>query len=143
VIVLDTDLLSVVQRADGQSYEILARRLDSADDEVAVSIISFEEQMRGWLAYIASAKTSEEQVEGYRYLHALLDDFATRPVLDFDERAAKVYAELIRGRVRIGTMDLKISAIAKAHGALLLTRNLKDFRKVPGLRVEDWSVQTL
>jgi tRNA(fMet)-specific endonuclease VapC len=35
-------------------------------------------------------------------------------------------------------MDLKIAAICLAHDALLLTRNLVDFRRVPGLRVEDW-----
>jgi predicted nucleic acid-binding protein len=42
-------------------------------------------------------------------------------------------------RVRIGTMDLKIAAIALANDATLLSRNLPDFAKVPGLRVEDWS----
>jgi tRNA(fMet)-specific endonuclease VapC len=37
-------------------------------------------------------------------------------------------------------MDLRIAAIALAHDALLLSRNLKDFRKVPGLCVDDWIV---
>lgn len=60
VIILDTDVLSIVQRADGQEYDILVERLDSADDEVAVSIVSFEEQMRGWLAFIARAKSSNQ-----------------------------------------------------------------------------------
>jgi len=53
VIILDTDLLTVIQRVERPAYEKLARRLDSADQNVAVSIISFEEQMRGWLAFIA------------------------------------------------------------------------------------------
>lgn len=42
-------------------------------------------------------------------------------------------------RPRIGTMDLKIAAIALANDATLLSRNLRDFGKVPGLRVEDWT----
>jgi tRNA(fMet)-specific endonuclease VapC len=37
-------------------------------------------------------------------------------------------------------MDLKIAAIVLAHDATLLSRNLSDFRKVPGLKVEDWTL---
>jgi hypothetical protein len=64
VIILDTDVLSIIQRADGQDYEKLARRLDSVDDDVAVSIISFEEQMRGWLAFIARGRSSHDAETG-------------------------------------------------------------------------------
>lgn len=140
MIVLDTDTLSIVQRATGPAYGRLVSRLDAADDEVAVSIVSFEEQMRGWLAYIARAASSNQQIDGYAKLHALLDDFATRPVLDFDPHAAAEFERLIRLRLRIGTMDLKIAAITLALDALLLSKNLNDFRKVPGLRVEDWTI---
>jgi len=42
-------------------------------------------------------------------------------------------------RIRIGTMDLKIAGITLAHGATLLSRNVTDFQKVPGLLVEDWT----
>ena len=75
MIVLGTDVLSIVQRAAGLAYDGLGLGLDAADDEVAVSIVSFEEQMRGWLAYIARAKSANQQIEGYDKLHALLDDF--------------------------------------------------------------------
>lgn len=140
MILLDTDVLSLVQRADGPAYASLVLRLDAAEDEVAVSIVSFEEQMRGWLAYIARAKSAGQQIQGYARLHSLLEDYTTRPVLDFDQRAAATFDRLLRGKVRVGTMDLKIAAIALARDALLLSRNLADFRKVPGLRVEDWSI---
>jgi len=139
VIILDTDVLSIVQRAAGLEYDRLIRRLESADDEVAVSIVSFEEQMRGWLAFIARAKSSSQQINGYAKLHALLDDFITRPVLDFDRPSADKFEVLLKSKIRIGVMDLKIAAISLAQDALLISKNLRDFHKVPGLRVEDWA----
>ena len=139
MIILDTDVLSIVQRAAGQEYDRLIRRLESADDEVAVSIVSFEEQMRGWLAFIARAKSSSQQINGYAKLHALLDDFITRPVLDFDRPSADKFEVLLKSKIRIGVMDLKIAAISLAQDALLISKNLRDFHKVPGLRVEDWA----
>ena len=60
-------------------------------------------------------------------------------MIDFDEAAVERFAEL-RRTVRIGTMDLRIASITLAHSALHVTRNLIDFRQVPGLHVEDWSV---
>lgn len=42
MIILDTDTLSIVQRAEGPAYDRLVRRLDAADDDVAVTIVSFE-----------------------------------------------------------------------------------------------------
>ena len=49
-----------------------------------------------------------------------------------------MFENLKRQRLRCGTMDLKIAAICLVHDGLLLTRNLSDFAKVPGLRVENW-----
>ena len=69
-----------------------------------------------------------------------MEDFTTRPVLDFDPQAAAEFERLISSRLRIGTMDLRIAAIALAHDAPLFSKNLIDFRRVPGLRVEDWTV---
>jgi len=60
-------------------------------------------------------------------------------ILTFNEASAVEFRKLRQARVRIGTMDLKIAAIVLAHGATLLTRNLVDFRKVPGLKIEDWT----
>ena len=61
-------------------------------------------------------------------------------IVPFDERAADQFKRLRRQRIRIGTMDLKIAATAISHDALLLSRNLADFRRVDGLRVEDWTL---
>lgn len=91
------------------------------------------------MAYVARSRTVAKQVEGYRRLRGHLENYRQIPLVDFDERAADVFQRLRRARIRIGTMDLKIAAIALANGATLLSRNVSDFQQVPGLAVEDWS----
>ncbi len=130
----------MVQRGKGDEYGCLVRRLALVPSQpVGVTIVSFEEQMRGWLAFVARARTTDRVVLGYGKLRALIEDFQTRPVVDFDAAALGRFEELVAARVRIGTMDLRIASIALARNALLLSRNLRDFQKVPGLRVEDWT----
>ena len=140
MLVLDTNHVSLLQWGGGEEAERLRARLQTADEEVAVTVISYEEQTRGWLAFVARARTLGQQVEAYRRLRRHLDVYRTAQLLDFDEQAATEFQRLQRSRVRIGTMDLRIAAIALIHGATLLTRNAVDFGKVPNLRIEDWTV---
>jgi tRNA(fMet)-specific endonuclease VapC len=95
--------------------------------------------MRGWLAFTAKRRTAEQQVFAYDKLHAALKDYKNANVLDFDERAAKVFHELKSQRIRVGTMDLKIASIALVNNAILISRNLADFERVPNLTVNDWT----
>ena len=137
--VLDSDHMSLLDWG-GRDAAVLRERLaDVSEDQVATTIICYEEQMRGWMAYIASAKSIARQLEAYRRLRNHLDNYRTIPILDFDEGAAQEFQRL-RRRLRIGTMDLKIAAIVLSRDDTLLSRNLVDFAKVPGLKVEDWSV---
>jgi tRNA(fMet)-specific endonuclease VapC len=61
--------------------------------------------------------------------------------LGYDDFSAKIFADMRKSKVRIGTMDLRIASIALAQGFTILTRNLVDFEKVPNLKVEDWTVE--
>lgn len=135
--ILDTDHVSLLQRKSGHESERLRFRL--VRYQRATTIITYEEQTRGWLAWIAKSRTLAEQVERYKKLSQSLTDFNEMIVLDFDERAAEFFQDLQKQRLRIGTMDLKIAAIAIANNATLLSRNLKDFGKIPTLQVEDWA----
>ena len=138
MLVLDTDHFSLIERPNNTESLRLRHRLEQAVGEQSVTtIISYEEQSRGWLAYVARAKSKTEQIDAYGRLARHLDAYRKMVVLDFDELAFEKYVELKR-EVSIGTLDLKIAAIALAHDALLLSRNLKDFEQVPGLKVEDW-----
>jgi tRNA(fMet)-specific endonuclease VapC len=138
--VLDTDVLTIVQRREEPLYSRLVDRLRDAGPTAVtwVTIVSFEEQMRGWLAYVKSARPTQ-LINAYRKLQDLYEDFGTRPTLNFDARALDEYHRLKSSGLRVGMMDLKIAALAIAHGELLISRNLRDFSRVPNLRVEDWT----
>lgn len=58
--------------------------------------------------------------------------------MDFQQLAADHFVTLRKSGIRVGTMDLKIASIALANDALLLSANLIDFERVPGLRLENW-----
>lgn len=60
--------------------------------------------------------------------------------LAYTEEAAAHFVQLRQAKLRIGTQDLRIAAIALVHGATVVTRNWRDFRHVPGLALEDWSI---
>jgi tRNA(fMet)-specific endonuclease VapC len=138
--ILDTDHLSLLGRADSPEAQRLRFRLAGVDvEERVTTIITFEEQMRGWMAHLARARLLARQVEAYRRLKEFLDRYLKVTVLEFDEAAAVEFGRLQGLHLRVGTMDLKIAAIALAHKATVLTRNVKDFGLVTGLRVEDWT----
>jgi tRNA(fMet)-specific endonuclease VapC len=139
--ILDTDHISVLESVSTspQAQRLRFRLAGLKPAEKATTIITFEEQMRGWMSFLAQARVLARQVEAYRRLKGVLDRYLKITVLEFDEAAAAEFERLKQLRLRIGTMDLKIAAIGLAHGATVLTRNRKDFSQVPGLRIEDWT----
>ena len=70
-------------------------------------------------------------------LQHVLKDFSHWQVLPFDAPALTMFQSLRTQRVRIGTKDLRIAAIALVHDLTVPTRNVSDFGQVPNLRVED------
>ncbi len=139
MILLDTDHLTLLSYPHGPGCKALSARMTaSVDQDIGTTIISVEEQWRGWFAVIARHRNVRRQVKAYQELaalHAFLSDWT---ILPFDERAAEEFERKRSGGVRIGSMDLKIASIALVHDALLLSANLQDLQKVPGLRVESW-----
>jgi len=137
--ILDTDHLSILQRG-GVNAQSLLQRLKTLDShQVVVTIISYEEQVQGWLTYVKKAKTIEKKVEGYKQLKEQLKDYCNIPILDFDHAAAQEFQRLKKEYRRVGKMDLKIAAIALVNKAVLLTRNEVDFGQISGLSCEDWT----
>ena len=139
MILLDTDHVNVLKYPEHPRFASLTTQLNtSADQDIATTVITLEEQMRGWLAWMNRAQDVRRQVPAYQELLRLCDFFTRWHVVPFEEQAASIWQGLRAQRIRIGTMDLKIAAIALVHDALLLSANLRDFQQVPNLRVANW-----
>src|SRR5437762_14096154 len=86
MVLLDTDHISVIQQ-ESEAQASLQRRLgDVPGEDVYVSIVSFQEQTRGWLAYIHRARKREQVLKGFSELFRLLTYYRAERVLPFDER---------------------------------------------------------
>jgi tRNA(fMet)-specific endonuclease VapC len=141
MIILDTDCLSLLERQTGTDYLVLQSKLDEFPiDEITTTIITFEEQMRGWTSFIARMRSIDEQVFAYETLKRYFDYFKNLKIIDFDQTAANIFKGLKSQKIRIGTMDLKIASIAISRNAILVSRNLKDFEEVPNLVVKNWTI---
>jgi tRNA(fMet)-specific endonuclease VapC len=131
----------ILQRQSTDLCQTLLARIGAySPQEFLVSIVSFQEQVAGWLAYLGRKREPTQVVHAYQQFGRLLSDYSTAHMVEFDEAAARQFDELRRQRIRIGTMDLRIASIALVGDHTVLTRNIVDFEKVPGLKIEDWTV---
>jgi tRNA(fMet)-specific endonuclease VapC len=134
--VIDTDTMTHLQHGHGRVVE----RVRDAGSEVLTTLISRIEILRGRFASVLKAEDGEQLLLACQRLADSEAVLSCVPILPVN---ATVAAELDRLRQqkklkKIGRADLLIAAIALAHRATLVTRNVKDFRQVPGLQVENW-----
>jgi tRNA(fMet)-specific endonuclease VapC len=134
--VLDTDILTLFQR---NHAAVMAHVAEHSSDEIAISVITVEEQLSGWYSQLRKAKDPEKLAWAYRRLAANVRFLASVHILDFELGAVKRYQEMKRLRLKVRKLDLQIAATALEHGGIVVTRNIRDFRSIPGLTIEDWS----
>ncbi|MHB1423255.1 MAG: type II toxin-antitoxin system VapC family toxin [Gemmataceae bacterium] len=140
MVILDTDHMSLLEWSGSPPTQKLETRLRQLNpDEICTTVISYEEQFRGWMNMLAKATKQKDQIEIYRRLKNQLNNYCRLIVLTFDDHAAVEFARLRKDMPRLGTMDLKIAAIALAQNATLLSRNRRDFGQIAGLQLEDWT----
>jgi tRNA(fMet)-specific endonuclease VapC len=129
---LDTNICIYIRRKKPE--EVLRRFRMLKQGEAALSVITFGELVYG-------AEKSAQQAAALELLQELA---RVLPVMGLPETAAEAYgtmrAELERKGQMIGNNDLWIAAHAKAAGLTLVTNNEREFRRVRGLKVENWAV---
>jgi tRNA(fMet)-specific endonuclease VapC len=135
--VLDTDHLTLYQMGHPQLLQNIARHLT---DQLAISVITVEEQLTGWQRALRLAKDDARRERVYERMALTVEALAGWRVLPLSRAALSRHATLIRHRINVGSNDLKIAATALELNATVVTRNLRDFGRVPGLSCQDWTV---
>ena len=137
--VLDTDHLSLYERGHPQVCNRILQSHRQSSHLLTTTVITVEEQYAGRLAQIRKAAQPQALIQAYRQLKASFELFSALDILDYSFQANEFFQNFRRAGIRIGTQDLRIASIALAHEGILLTRNLRDFEKVSGLSIQDWS----
>jgi tRNA(fMet)-specific endonuclease VapC len=128
---LDTDICSFILK---RSNEIVLKRLQSVPiNDVCISIITKAELLHG-------VEVSPRRTDGLAVDVFLRHVF----ILDFPDVAAPYYAE-IRAELKkrgemIGANDLLIAAHARCLGLILVTNNTREFGRIQGLAIENWTL---
>ncbi len=138
---LDTDTFSLLAAIPVRTVPVplLNRIAGSRPGSVFLSQITAEETLRGALALIKVEEARGRAHIGYQLLSDLLREIARFPFLPYDEAAEQLYRSYPAAIRRIGSADCKIAAVAQAHGATVITRNIRHFSEIHGVVWEDWT----
>src|SRR5262245_46540042 len=123
--VLDTDTLSLLQGGDAA---VRARVAACPVEDLAITVISVEEQLSGWYRRLRRAKQPEELAKVYARLTAAVTSLSRLTILSFSEAAIRRARLLQAAKLRVRKMDLCIAAIALENQATVVTRNVRDFQ---------------
>ena len=134
--VLYTDVLTLFQRSHPVVCQHCALHPPA---ELAITVISVEEQFLGWYTPLRRARARDELATAYQGLTDFTSFVSRVQVLSFTEPAILRYEQLKALKLNIGKKDLRIAAIALEQGAILVTHNVRDFQRVPNLGLEDWT----
>ena len=135
----DTDVFSEILLGN----DVYISRLSLIpSDQQAIPIIVAEEIFRGRLNVIRQAEAAKSKISidlAYQLFEETIRDLRRLQILSYTSEAETTYQRWRDASIRISTHDLRIAAICVVHGATLISRNRRDFERVPGLAVEFWN----
>ncbi len=137
MILLDTDTFTLL----GDNHPKVTARLAAATEVVAITIVTRLEALEGRIAFMMKAANGEQLMRAQQWLQRTEANLALLPIVLFDAAASAEFDRLrqTKGLKKMGRGDMLIASIALANKATLVTRNRKDFSKVPGLQIENWA----
>lgn len=137
VYLFDTDTLSLYQH---DHPRVMAGLAAHANDEVVVCTVTIDEQLSGWFAMVRAARTPAEHESASTFLIRMVNSWKRFKLVPYSTGAVGRFDRLVKLKLNDGRYDLRIASIALELGATVVTRNRRDFGRVPGLPIEDWSV---
>jgi len=135
--VLDTDVLTLLRRGHPLVSQYVARQ---SPTDLAVTVLSVEEQLTGWYSLLRWTKKQAQIANAYHELAEAVRFYSRWQILSFPLSAMNRYTQFMALKLNIGAMDLRIAAVVLEHSGTLVTRNTRDFQRVPNLPIVDWSV---
>lgn len=134
---LDTDTLTYLHSGH---LEVVKRLQQLPDSDVCTTVVTKIEIRQGRYDFLLKAADATQIVKAQRWLDRSAELLLQIRVIGFEELAARQFEQITRipGLCKIGRPDLLIASIALAHGATLVTRNLRHFRQIPGLQLDNW-----
>ena len=134
--ILDSDTLTLYRQA---RRPLVARITVQPQHLIVTTVITVEEQLTGWQALLRQSKGDAHLAFVYQRLTDSVRSLSGFHILTFSEPAIARYNTLLAMKLNVGKMDLRIAAIALEAGATVVTRNLRDFQRVPELVCENWA----
>jgi tRNA(fMet)-specific endonuclease VapC len=134
--VLDTDILTFYQLGNATVCEQVAKH---SSNDLAVTIISVEEQLSSWYTLRRRVKKRQQIAYAYERFTDNVRFLSRLKIISFSEPAIERFENLLAMKLQVKAMDLRIAAIALESQATVVTRNLRDFKRIPDLTVENWA----
>ena len=136
--ILDTDIASLFREGHP---EVTRRVLAHPPSELAVTVITVEEMLAGWFQKLRQKNTPERLEAIYGQMTRTVVYLGRFNVLSYTVATHTRYLQLDAMKLNVRPFDLRIAAMAVEANGTIVTRNRRDFERVPGLIVEDWSTR--
>jgi tRNA(fMet)-specific endonuclease VapC len=139
IYILDTDHISLFLG----NYPAVRDKVIQSKAECSITVISVQEIFNGWVGQLNKVENEAYKIEIYQRLYLSTQFIQQMPVLNYEQAASIQYQQIIKANPILAKRrlekDMRIAAIALANEATIVTRNKRDFDRVPKLIIEDWS----
>jgi tRNA(fMet)-specific endonuclease VapC len=139
--ILDTDHVSLWL----EDHPKVRRKAAEFEADLAITIVTVQELFNGWVGRLNDPSQANHQVRLYAKLSSIVAYLQEVRVLELDNDADLCFRQMLtahpllrKNRIQ---KDMRIAAIALSCNAVVVTRNRRDFEQVPGLKIEDWTVE--